>query len=350
MIQIDGAAKSGSGTILRSALTLATVLGQPLRMTGIRARRPKPGLRPQHLACVTSCAEMCRARVKGAAVGSMAITYDPTRKILGGRYEWNIGTAGSTTLLLSTLLPVALFADSDTTFSLSGGLFQDFAPSAHHMQHVFLPTLKKMGIEAALEIVQPGYVPSGRGVIRVTVSPLSGPLRPLVLHEQGTVETVRGISLSSHLAQQRVSERMAAECTKVLAEAGFQTRIETVNDDTSLQAGASLTVWAATDSGCLIGSDQAGKRGRSSESIGRNVASRLKEDLATDATVDRHMADQLILYAILGSGTTQYMIPRLTDHVEASMYVAEKWGAGVSIKGNALAVTGLGCTPGAGLS
>jgi RNA 3'-terminal phosphate cyclase (ATP) len=218
------------------------------------------------------------------------------------------------------------------------------------MQHVFLPTLKKMGIEAALEIVQPGYVPSGRGVIRVAVSPLSGPLRPLVLHEQGTVETVRGISLSSHLAQQRVSERMAAECTKVLAEAGFQTRIETVNDDTSLQAGASLTVWAATDSGCLIGSDQAGKRGRSSESIGRNVASRLKEDLATDATVDRHMADQLILYAILGSGTTQYMIPRLTDHVEASMYVAEKWGAGVSIKGNALAVTGLGCTPGAGLS
>ncbi len=348
MLHIDGAAKSGSGTILRSALTLATVLGQPLHMTGIRARRPKPGLRPQHLTCVTSCAEMCRARVKGAAVGSMAITYEPSRKIRGGRYEWNIGTAGSTTLLLSTLLPVALFADSETTFSLSGGLFQDFAPSAHHMQHVFLPTLKKMGIGASLEIVRPGYVPSGMGMIRVTVSPLSGPLRPLVLLEQGTVETVRGISLSSHLAKQRVSERMAAECKKILAEAGFKTRIEAVSDETSLQAGASLTVWAATDSGCLIGSDQAGKRGRSSESIGRNVASRLKEDLETGATVDRHMADQLILYALLGSGTTQYLIPRLTDHVEANLYLAERWGAGASVKGSALAVTGFGCAPEAG--
>ena len=299
MIHIDGSAKSGSGTIVRYAVALSSLLGEELHINNIRAKRDKPGLRPQHLASVKACARMCGAQVEGAVVNSKEILYRPREKIKGGQYQWEIGTAGSTTLLALTLLPLALFADKETVLKISGGLFQDFAPSAHHMQHVLLPTLAKMGIKAELEIIRPGYVPRGDGIIQFRVEPAGSGLKPLKLLKQGKVQQMNGLALSSHLREQRVSQRMAEECQNVLAEKGYRARIETLWDETARQAGASLTLWAETDSGCRLGSDQAGQRGRSSESIGRHVARNLLEDLKTGATVDRHLADQLIIYAAL---------------------------------------------------
>jgi len=316
MIYIDGSEKSGSGTIVRYAIALSSLLGEEIHIGNIRAKRDKPGLRPQHLASVTACARMCEARVEGAQVDSREIIYRPGARINGGYYQLEIGTAGSTTLLAMTLLPLALFADEETTLRISGGLFQDFAPSAHHMQHVLFPTLGKMGIKAGLEVIRAGYVPTGGGVIEVKLKPIGSSIRPLVMLQQGKVEEVTGLALSSRLKEQKVSQRMAEECQKVLAEKGYRARIEALWDETALQAGASLAVWAKTDAGCLLGSDRAGKRGRSSESIGRYVAQNLLEDLQTGATVDRYLADQLIIYAALAGGTTEYLIPRRSDHID----------------------------------
>ena len=187
MIYIDGSAKSGSGTIVRYAIALASLLGEELHIDNIRAKRDKPGLRPQHLASVRACAQMCNAHVEGAAVNSEEIIYKPGRSIKGGYYQWEIGTAGSTTLLVMTLLPLALFADKETTVKVSGGLFQDFAPSAHHMQHVLFPTLRKMGIKAEIEVIRPGYVPRGGGIIQVSIKPVDGGIKPLKLLEHGKV-------------------------------------------------------------------------------------------------------------------------------------------------------------------
>ena len=209
MIHIDGAAQSGSGTLVRYAVALSSLLGEELHIDNIRAKRPKPGLRPQHLASVTACAQMCRARVNGAVVDSREIVYKPGGGIKGGHYQWDIGTAGSTTLLLMTLLPLALFADGETVLRITGGLFQDFAPSAHHMQYVLFPILGRMGIEAELEIVRPGYVPRGGGIIQVTIRPVAGTIKPLKLLNQGSVKEVSGLALSSHLKEQKVSQRMA---------------------------------------------------------------------------------------------------------------------------------------------
>ena len=341
MIYIDGSAKSGSGTIVRYAVALSSLLGEELRITNIRAKRDKPGLRPQHLASVKACAQMCGAHVEGAAVNSREIVYRPGGRIRGGHYHWEIGTAGSTTLLIMTLLPIALFAEEESVLRISGGLFQDFAPSAHYMQRVLFPTLRKMGIKAELEVVRPGYVPRGGGIIQVRVKPVNGAIKPLKLLKQGKVQEINGFALSSHLREQRVSQRMAEECRKVIAEKGYRVRIETLWDETALQAGASLALWAETDSDCLLGSDQAGKRGRSSEDIGRYVARNLLEDLKTGATVDRYLADQLIIYAALAGGTTEYIIPRLTEHVEANLWLVEKLGARARIEGNNLHIEGL---------
>ena len=183
MLQIDGSEKSGSGTILRNAVALSTLFGEDVRISRIRAKRDKPGLRPQHLAAVKAVAEMCGARVEGARVGSSELVFRPGDRINGGEYRWDIGTAGSTTMVALAVLPVALFASSDTSFVLSGGVFQDFAPSPYHMQRVLLATLGGMGIEAAVEVERPGYVPGGAGVIRLSVKPVKQSISALSLPE-----------------------------------------------------------------------------------------------------------------------------------------------------------------------
>ena len=339
---IDGSERSGSGTVLRHALVLATLFGEDVRITRIRAKRDKPGLRPQHLATVKACAELSRARVDGAHTGSSELVFRPGSKIAGGEYRWDIGTAGSTTMLAQALLPVAAFADAPTIFEVSGGVFQDFAPSPYHMRHVLFPILRKMGIEADLEIVRPGYVPAGNGLIRVTVEPLEGTASSLSMPEQGKASIVSGIAISSHLTEHRVSERMAEECKKALSERSLSVSIDITNDRGASQAGAGLAVWTETSAGCRLGSDQAGKRGGSSESIGRYVAESLLEDLDSGSTVDRFLADQLIIYAGLAKGLTEFVIPSLTDHVDSNLWLIEEFGARTRLDGRRLWIEGMG--------
>jgi RNA 3'-terminal phosphate cyclase (ATP) len=343
MIRIDGSEKSGSGTILRYAMALSSLLGEDLEMTNIRARRKKPGLRPQHLRSVVACSEMTEGRVEGAAVDSTRIRYWPGPGSQKSHFSWDIGTAGSTTMLAFTTLPVAIFSPNPVEMKISGGLFQDFAPGAYHMKHVLLPLLERMGGRATLELVRPGYVPKGGGVIKMANHPAGRSLSPLTFTEQGHVKEVRGISLASHLRTQQVSSRMARQCQKILSQRGLKARFEVLDDTGALQQGAALFVSAQTDTGCLIGADQAGRVGRPSEAIGSFVAKSLLEDLDTGATVDRHLADQLILFAGLAKGTTTYLIPRSTEHVETNLWLIETiLEAKTSLEGNRLIIEGVG--------
>jgi RNA 3'-terminal phosphate cyclase (ATP) len=351
MIEIDGAQKSGSGTIVRDAVSLSVLVGQELHVTNIRAKRDKPGLRPQHLRGVEACSQICQGKLEGAKVGSREIRFRPGEKISGGDFNFDIGTAGSTTMLASILLPLSLFAKRASAYTITGGLFQDFAPSAYHLKYVLFPVLRKMGVDAGLQIIQPGYVPSGKGVTGIRIEPQKGRLRPIVLLEQGNIREIRGIALSSLLEGRKVSERMAKECHKRLKAKRYDARIEIVYDGkagpafkkVSIQAGAALAIWAETTTGCLIGSDMAGEPRRTAEFIGKQVARKLIEDLETGATVDRHLADQLIPFCALADGVSEYLIPRMTEHVETRLWLVEKiLGAKTEVRNNCLRVKGIG--------
>lgn len=233
MITINGGAKSGSGTIVRYSVALASLLGKEIKIQNIRQRRDKPGLRAQHLKVIQACQEMCHGVVENAAVGSKEITYIPKERFNGGEYEWDIGTAGSTTMFAQALLPLACFAEKPSRFRLEGGLFQDFAPSAYHMKFVLLPLLKQMGIQAELEIIRPGYVPKGKGIIEIQVEPVSK-LKPINLIEQGKITNINGFALSSHLEEKKVSQRMAQECQRILSSQGYKVEIEEIYDTSSL--------------------------------------------------------------------------------------------------------------------
>jgi len=334
MITINGGAKSGSGTIVRYSVALASLLAREIKIQNIRQRRDKPGLRAQHLKVIQACQEMCHGVVENAAVGSKEITYTPTERFNGGEYEWDIGTAGSTTMFAQAVLPLACFAKKPSKFRLKGGLFQDFAPSAYHMKFVLLPLLKQMGIDARLEIIRPGYVPKGEGIIEIQVEPVEK-LKPLNLTEQGNILDINGIALSSHLEEKKVSHRMAAECRKALSAQGYKAEIQEIYDKSSLQEGAALAIYAGTSSGSIIGSDRAGRPGRRSESIGRYIAQNFIEDVATGAAVDRYIADQVIIYAGLAEGISRYSIPRITEHVETNLWLIEEFlGAKTKISDN----------------
>jgi len=159
VITIDGAQMSGSGTIVRHAVALAALLGRPVRIINARQRRREPGLRQQHVMSVHACAALCGATVDGVHVGSHAFDCAPGSHIAGGSFEWDIGTAGSATMLALSVLPVAYFAAAPVRARITGGLFQDFASSPFHMQRVLAPRLRSMGADVSLEMKRPGYAP-----------------------------------------------------------------------------------------------------------------------------------------------------------------------------------------------
>jgi RNA 3'-terminal phosphate cyclase (ATP) len=343
VIQIDGSTKSGSGTLVRFAAALCSLLGEPLHMFRIRAKREKPGLRHQHLSALRACCFLSSGRLEGDEPDSEEVFYYPGNAIRGGDFAWDIGTAGSATMMAFTLVPLALYASADSRFTITGGLFQDFAPTALHMGSVLFPLLRPMGAEVGLEIVRPGYVPQGQGRLTVSAARLKGPLKPFDRRQPGRITGIRGAAIASHLAGARVGSRMDGQCVSLLEPLGYSPRIEVTEDSTAVQRGAALLLWAETDTGCRIGADRSGKRGRRSESIADFVVKALIEDVESGATVDRFTADQLILFAALAGGQSRYVIPRATDHIASNLWLAEEiLGARTNLEGNLLTIEGAG--------
>lgn len=342
MIEINGSTLSGSGTLLRYAVALATVKREPIHMINIRAKRPKPGLRPQHLLAVKACSMFSGGNVEGAAVDSQEIVYFPGNRLSGGDFRFDIGTAGSATMLAFTLIAPALFADTPSRFTIVGGLFQDFAPSFFHMQKVLVPLIKTMGADVNLIMEKPGYVPKGGGVMLAEVDPLKSSLKTLDMTHRGKVTEIGGVALASHLRGQRVGQRMADSCNRALRTRVENCHIEVMDDSTAVQRGAALAVWAKSEANCILGADQAGKPGRRSEAIADFVARSLVEDMDSGACVDRYAADQLILFAALADGQTEYTIPAVTEHVQANLWLVEKiLGARPEVKGRKLKIHGI---------
>jgi len=342
MIEIDGSMHSGSGTLLRYAVALATLRRQPLHISRIRSKRPKPGLRPQHLSVARACAELSGGTLEGAEAGSQEMLFRPGPSLKGGNFQFDIGTAGSATMAALSLIPPALSAEGPCRFTIIGGLFQDFAPSFFHLERVLVPILRTMAVNVRLSMIRPGYVPKGQGKLVVEVVP-SRSLKPLRLIRQGRIRAIRGIAIASHLDERRVSARMAERCEQDLSRQGYDSGIDIQDDTTAVQRGAALAIWAETDTGCFLGADQAGKPGRRAEAIADHVAKSLVEDLTSGACTDRHLADQLVLFSALARGVSEYIVPRVTDHLESNLWLVEKvLGIRTGLAGRHVTIEGVG--------
>jgi RNA 3'-terminal phosphate cyclase (ATP) len=341
MLTIDGSSYSGSGTIVRQAVAFSALTGIPIHLIHARAKRSKPGLRRQHKRVIEAIRELVNGKAQGIYEGSQEIHFEPGPSGKQEAYRWDIGSAGSTTMLALGVLPVLAFKATPTVAQMHGGLFQDFSPSVFHLQHALLPLLNKMGLNTTLTMERPGYVPTGNGSLSLSVQPVRKALHPLRLESQGPVQRVWGMALASHLAERRVSQRMAETVTQRLAQAGFKADIESMEDTTAQQAGAALAVFTDCEGEVRLGADRAGAPRRRSEVIGNYVAKQLLSDLNTGATVDRFAADQIIPFAALAKGESQFIIPQVTDHVQTSAWLANLFlGAKVHIEGQTMTIRG----------
>jgi RNA 3'-terminal phosphate cyclase (ATP) len=292
---------------------------------------------------VEAICKVVSGQTEGVALGTQEFTFRPAAPPRGQQYLWDIGSAGSSTMLALAVLPVLAWNSTPVSVEIRGGIFQDFAPSVYHLQHVVLPLVRRMGVAATLTMERPGYVPRGGGILRLTVHPVRHGLQRLVLEEPGAVERVWGIALASHLAERRVSHRMAEAARSLLTSNGYRADIESQEDTCALQPGAALALFADLAGGVRLGADQAGAPRRRAEAIGRYVVQHLLEDLQTGATLDRYAADQVIPFAALAAGESRFRIPQITEHVESNAWLAQVFlGAEVRTTGQVLSITGVG--------
>jgi len=323
LIEIDGSQKSGSGTILRLSVALASILGEPLHIFNIRQNRPQPGLRPQHLEAVLTAARLCDADVKGAVLNSRELWFTPKR-IKGGKFEAEIGTAGSIPMLIMTVLPICLFAEDTVNLHISkGGTDVSHSPTINYMRYVFLPVLRRMGVNASITVHRYGYYPKGMGEVTLTVEPCKE-LKPLLMEEFGALKSVKGVSVCTFLADRRVAERQAEAANNYLRGKGLAADIQVVNDRSNpLQKGSSIVLWAETDRGAVLGADAIGELRKTSEAVGVKAAEKLYMEVDSRATVDVHLADMLIPYVALAKGKSAYYTRELSDHLETNIWLAE---------------------------
>ncbi|MBS7632639.1 RNA 3'-terminal phosphate cyclase [Candidatus Bathyarchaeota archaeon] len=323
MIEVDGSQKSGSGTILRLSIALAAILGKPLHICNIRQNRPQPGLKPQHLEAVLTAAKLCDAELKGAHLNSRELWFTP-KSVKGGKFEAEIGTAGSVSMLLMTVLPICVFAEETVQLHVAnGGTDVPHAPTINHLRFVFLPMLKRMGVHSELIVRKYGYYPKGMGEVDLTVEPCKH-LRPLRFETFGKIKDIKGVSVCTFLADRKVAERQAKAANSYLKERGYSASIQIVNDNSNLlQKGSSIALWAETDTGAVVGADSVGELGKPSETVGREAAEKLWMEISAKPVVGVYMADMLIPYVALAQGDSAYSTRVLSEHLLANIWLAE---------------------------
>ncbi len=339
MIRIDGSYGEGGGQIIRTAVALSAVTGTEVTISNIRINRPKPGLKAQHMTAIRTAADMTDARLSGLKPGSTELTFSP-RDISGGHYNMDIGTAGSITLLLQCLMPVASAAQEPVSLEITGGTDVAWAPPIDYMAHVLVPVLSAMGLKCSIELYRRGYYPRGGGRVTAIIHPSA--LRAVELDKENETDTkkgetetekeiekekevgkekepctVAGISHSSNLPP-HVAQRQADAAAEALEKAGYSSSI-----DTRLvsfpSTGSGITLWCGHAGGSALG-----KRGLPAEKVGKAAAREIITELDSGATVDVHLADQLIPYMGLAGGGS-FTVREVSGHTRTNIWVVEQF-------------------------
>lgn len=304
ILQIDG--QNGGGQLLRSALSLSLVTGQPFTMTAIRGQRAKPGLMRQHLTAVNAAVEVSNGSVDGAVLGSTELIFAP-QGLSGGDYRFSIGTAGSACLLFQTLLPALLKAETASTLRLEGGTHNPMAPTFDFLSECFLPILRTMGIEVSLELERYGFFPAGGGAISAAIAPCAK-IQAISLLERGDTLGREIRVCSAHVADE-IGQREATEALKSLEPHGWSAKGNSVTSVESAGAGNAIAVVHRSEHVSEI-TTAFGERGKSGRRVALDAAKAMRQYLGAEAVVGRRLADQLLLpMALAGGGEFLTMKP-----------------------------------------
>lgn len=315
-LRIDGAMGEGGGQVLRTALSLSLVTGTSIEIFNIRASRSKPGLRPQHLRAVEAAAEVGQAQIDGNRVGSGELRFAP-KAILPGRYSFDIGTAGATSLVLQTLyLPLAK-AREPSRVRITGGTHVPMSPCFHYLDLSWRWHLERVGVDVALRLERAGFYPPGGGIIHAAIE--AGPrLGAMRRERRGALVAVRGLSASAKLPA-HVAARQRERALLRLAERDVRARI--VNERLEAGSPGSMLLLLAEFEharACYFG---LGERGKPAERVADEAVDALLAFLDGDGAVDEYLADQMLLPLALAKGESVLRTARITEHLRTNARV-----------------------------
>jgi RNA 3'-phosphate cyclase len=315
MIQIDGSIGEGGGQMLRTALSLAAITCQPVTLKNIRKGRSKPGLMAQHLKAVDAAAAISRASVEGATLGSTQLRFEPG-EIRSGRYRFEIGTAGSTLLVLQTIFIPLSLASSASSVIIYGGTHVPWSPSFHYVDLLWLPTLRRMGFDAQLKLDLAGFYPQGDGRISGTIQP-AATLRPLSLSQRGAGLRVGGISAVANLPAS-IAERQKRQAILRLEAIRTQTglpsaRIHTLRLPSKVKGTFLLLLAEFEKSACCYSG--LGELRKPAERVADEAVDPLIKFIESGGAVDQYLADQILLPLSLVQGESQFHTCQVTSHL-----------------------------------
>jgi RNA 3'-terminal phosphate cyclase (ATP) len=322
ILALDASHGEGGGQIVRTALALAVALERSVTLTGVRARRPKPGLRPQHLTVVRALAAMSEADVSGDDLGSTELSFTP-RGRRGGEYRFDVGaiqgSAGSVALVFQSLLLPLIFADTPSRLILMGGTHVPWSPTVHYLSEVFVPLLNALGVEVSVALRRWGWYPAGGGELEAAIAPIRR-LEPFVEDRRSARPHIVGVSAVSHLPRS-IAERQRRRAEERLAMAGLAADIAVEEDATALGAGTLVFLGVRGRAGFSA----LGRRGLPAERVADEAADQLLAWHASGAAVDEHLADQLAPFLALAHQPSDFSCPRLSPHLETVVWVIQRF-------------------------
>jgi RNA 3'-terminal phosphate cyclase (ATP) len=324
MQTIDASHGEGGGQVLRTALSLSVALGRPVTLRQIRARRPRPGLQPQHLTVVRALAAISDAQVAGDALDSTEVTFVP-RTLRGGTYHFDIGairaSAGSVSLLFQALLLPLARAAQPSRLLLRGGTHVPWCPPVPYLTAVFIPALGRIGVRAALTLHRWGWYPAGGGEVEASITP-SRSWSSIHWERPIGPPTIEGMSAVSRLPRS-IAERQRARAVARLTASGLSPQIGLLEDSTALGPGT-FTMLTVTGESALAGFSALGRRGVRAETVADEAVDPLVEYLDSSASVDDHLADQLVPFLALAEAPSAFTCPRLSSHLRTVAWVVEQ--------------------------
>lgn len=323
LLTIDGSTGEGGGQILRAALSLALLTQRPFQMVNIRARRPKPGLRPQHLTAVQAAAALCAAAVEGDALGSSTLTFLPRQPVQPGSYRFDVGTAGATTLILQTILPPLVETVETSWVTLTGGTHAPWSPPYHYLERVFLPAVSQLGWRVQLTLKRWGWYPRGGGKVLATVHPPVMPPGEVNWRERGSLRHLWVLSATSNLPA-HIRQRQARRARQRLKEAGLAPTEVALIDAPSPGVGTCVVVAAAYDNG-WGGSVALGKKGKPAEQVAEEAVAEFLTFHNSGGALDPRLADQVIVPLLWRVPEWAFTTSHATNHLRTVVWLSAQF-------------------------
>jgi RNA 3'-phosphate cyclase len=326
LIEIDGSHGEGGGQILRTSVSLAALTMKPVRIFNIRAGRPKPGLKRQHLSGIKLTGELVDASIEGLEVGSTEISFIPNQR-RGGVFSIDVGTAGSISLILQAVLPPAVLAPNPITFQIRGGTDVKWSPPVDYLKNVFCPLLGQLGTSIEIEQKKRGHYPRGGGEILAKVTPTTE-LNSLSRIKFGELSKVTGISHCVRLPA-HVAERQASSAEEIIRERfdidiSIETETYSKKEDSHLSPGSGIVLWADGSNGARLGTDQLGDRGVRAEVVGKKAAEQLVHEISSGRAIDSHLADMIVPYLAVAKGVSEIGISEVTSHLTTNLWTIDQ--------------------------